>query len=127
MKRTLPKRKLAEWITLVTSIVVILSLVVYLVHDLLSPASPYVEILARPAYAEVSRAGSRYVLPIDIESRADRAVARVNVRIAQAGAQPDDVEIQYLGKRSTVRIYRYLDQDPRTLKIEIAPTHYVFD
>lgn len=127
MKRAFSKRKLAEWITLIASVVVIFFLVAYLVHDLLSPASPYVEVLARPAYAEVSRAGNRYVLPIDIESRADRAVARLNIRIVVPGSPPDDVEIQYLGKRSTVRIYRYFDHDPRTLKVEIAPTHYVFD
>ena len=127
MKRTFPSRKLAEWVTLLTSVVVIVALIAYLVHDALTPASPYVEILARPSYGEVSRAGNRYVLPIDVESRADRAVTRVNIRITVAGAPVEDVEIQYLGKRATTRIYRYFDQDPRTLRIEIAPTHYVFE
>ena len=112
-RRTLPPRTLAEWTTLVLSITVIGALIVYLVMDLRSPASPYVEIAVRSEYGEVRQVGNRYVLPIDIENKGDKAVGRANIRITIHGSQgppTDDFEIQYLGwpqpKRELVALCR---------------------
>ena len=130
MKRTIAPRKLAEWTTLILSITVIGALTVYLILDLRSPASPYVELAVRAEYGEVRQVGNRYVLPIDIENKGDKAVGRANIRITihgSQGTQTDDFEIQYLGKRSKTRIYRYFERDPRALKVEISPTHYAFE
>ena len=126
MKRALSSRKLAEWITLLVSVTVIASLIVYLAFDLTRTTSPYVELVARPAVDEVSKAGDRYVLPVDIHNRG-RAVARANIRIVLSGGEQHDVQIEYLGRGSKTRIYKYLDRDPRGARLTVTPTDYSLD
>ena len=126
MKRWMSSRKLAEWITLLVSSSVLVALIVYLALDLTRTASPYVELIARPALAEVEKAGDRYVLPIDVHNRG-RAVARANIRIALDGSENHDIGIEYLGKGSKTRVYKYLDRDPRAVRLTVTPTHYALD
>lgn len=130
MKRKLSSRKLAEWITLLVSAGTILALIVYLIFDLTTPASPYIELVARPLPAEAKQVGDRYVLPVEIENRGQKTIGYASFRIvitAPHGTQTDSIELQYLAKNSRTRIYKYLERDPKHSRIDISPIYYKFE
>ena len=127
MKRPMPVRKLAEWITLIVSAATIIGLIVYLLFEFAAPDSPYVELVATPSVDEARKVGESFVLPIDIENRGGRTVALATFRITSAGANGEEhehVELQYLARTSKQRIYMYLARDPKIANVRITPGYY---
>jgi uncharacterized protein (TIGR02588 family) len=127
MKRTMPARKLAEWITLAVSTVTILALVAYLLFEFAAPASPFVELVATPLFSDAQKVGESFVLPIDIENRGRRTVALATFRITIAGANGEEyehIELQYLARTSKQRIYKYLAREPKRGNVRIVPGYY---
>lgn len=130
MKRKVPGRKLAEWITLIVSSATILGLIAYLVMDIFTPASNHIELAATPVYGEAARAGNRFVLPIEIENRGGKTVAYASFSIAITGPdgkESETFELKYLAGNSKRRIYKYLPRDPKDVRIDLVPVYYTLE
>ena len=124
------KRKLAEWMTLLVSAAILIGLIIYLVLDVTYPASPYVELEVNALRDQVQKAGSRFVLPIEIHNKGERTIAYASLRVDVAignEAEKENVEVEFLGRKSKTRIYKYFDSDPRSLKIGVTPVYYKFE
>ena len=128
--KEMPVRKLAEWVTLGVSSATILGLMTYLVLDLTEPDSPYVELVATPMHAEARRVGERFVLPIDIANRGSRTVSHASFSVAVAGidsGRNETIEVDYLARESTQRVYKFVDRDPASAKVTVTPVYYRLD
>ena len=127
--KKMPVRKLAEWVTLGVSSATILGLMTYLVLDLTEPDSPYVELVATPMHAEAQRVSERFVLPIDIANRGSRTVSHASFSVAVAGSERgnETVEVEYLARESTQRVYKFVDRDPASAKVMVTPVYYRLD
>jgi uncharacterized protein (TIGR02588 family) len=127
MKRRMPVRKLAEWVTLIVSSATIVALIAYLLFEFAAPASPYVELVATPLFGNAQKVGESFVLPIDIENRGSRTVALATFRITIAGPSGEEhehIELQYLARTSKQRIYKYLAREPKSANVRIVPGYY---
>jgi uncharacterized protein (TIGR02588 family) len=129
MTRKKPARLLAEWVTLIVSAATILGLIVYLVVELATPASSYVELVAQPVHAEIAQVGGRFVLPVEIENRGGKTAAYAKFRVTSDGQSGTETEfeLQYLGRNSRQRVYIYLDRDPRNMNVRVLPLYYRLD
>jgi uncharacterized protein (TIGR02588 family) len=125
-----PFRTIAEWITLAVSGATIVGLIAYLVADLTTPASPYVELVATPLPTAARRSGDRFVLPIAIANRGGKTVSYASFRIdvaGKAGPRTETVEVEYLARDSTQHVYLVLEEDPASAQVRVTPGYYRLD
>lgn len=125
-----PSRKLAEWITLILSALVVFSVVIYLVWDLSTPNSSIIEIEAKALVSEAQKKGNYFVLPIEVHNRGQKTISMVKLEVQLSGskkAQSEEMEIQYLGRDSKQRVYMYLSEEPKSQEIQVRPIYYYFD
>ena len=127
--KKMPVRKLAEWVTLGVSTATILGLTTYLVLDLTETDTPYIELVATPLHAQARRVGERFVVPIEIENRGNRTVTYASFSVAVAGseARAETVEVEYLARESTQRVYKFVERDPASAKVTVTPVYYRLD
>jgi|GEM_PF-4680592 uncharacterized protein (TIGR02588 family) len=126
----LPSRKLAEWITLVISAVVFLSVVFFLVLDLSETPSEYLEITATPLFSQIKKQGKLYILPLEVRNSGIQTLTAVKVRVsfgAKDQSAQEDIEIQYLPRQSAQKVYLNFERDPRLLDLKAKPVYYYFD
>ncbi|MGV3532650.1 MAG: hypothetical protein ACO1QR_09805 [Chthoniobacteraceae bacterium] len=124
-------RKLAEWVSLITSALLILGVAAVLIHSALQPNEPVVEVTATAEMAKVQAKGERFVLPVRLENKGDRTVHDLTVEVS---FQPNDAEpqtaemtIDYLGEHSENVVYFYFEEDPKGLQIKTRPASYRLD
>ena len=129
-RRASAGRKLAEWVTLAVSCVLVFGLAAFLLVQALKPHSKFVAVRATPRFEHVEKQGSQYFLPIEIENRGQRTIREVNIEVKwveQGKAQSRDVLVNYLGEKSRQTTIVILERDPQSLRIEAAPTFYRLD
>jgi uncharacterized protein (TIGR02588 family) len=131
------RRRVAEWVSLGVSVLLIGALSAYLVYQGVSSRSPFVPVEVRIELdRSVQRAG-RYVVPVTVKNLGDHTLRdlRVTIEHRRAGGggggggdrESQDFDIDYLGERAEQRIFIYLDEDPRTLTIEARAVQYRLD
>lgn len=124
-------RRLAEWVSLAVSGLLLLSLAGYLLLQALRPGTPYVVAETRPLLEQVHRKGSTFVLPLEVTNPGTRTQRdlKVEVRFRSAEGQWETRELQfdYLGQESRRTVYLYFDRHPRELQVEARPVHYRLD
>jgi len=123
-------RKLAEWVTLLISSVLVFGLAGFLLIQALQPHSKFVMMRATPRFENTEKQGRQYFLPIEVENRGRRTVREVNIEVKwkeQGKPQSRDVPIDYLGERSRQTIILIFDSDPKLLRVEAVPTYYRLD
>jgi uncharacterized protein (TIGR02588 family) len=121
------KRKLAEWISLGVSVLLILGIATSLLVEALRGGWEYVPAEAVPQLERVVAQNGRYVLPIVVKNDGRHTMRDVRIEIEyEVSGEPhkQDFTIDYLGERSEQTIYIYLDHDPRRLRIEARPVQY---
>ena len=121
-------RKLAEWVSLAISAVLILSIMGFLVGQVFTPEAPHVPVQARALLEKTKQAGEQYVLPVEIVNQGNQTLRNlmVEVEATEPGKEPTkyEVEIDYLGEGARQEAYLYLPVDPRTVEIEVTPLRY---
>lgn len=125
------KRKLAEWVSLTASALLILGVAAVLVYKALEPNEPIVELTATVQMDQMRAIGERFVLPVKVSNGGQRTVHELTVEVSY---QPKDAEpakaevtIDYLGESSDEVIYFYFDEDPKGLQVEARPASYRLD
>jgi uncharacterized protein (TIGR02588 family) len=124
-------RKLAEWVTMGVSALLILALAGYLVVEGMKPQPPYVRAEARPLIEQVRQQGERYILPVEVANHGERTLRDITMelRYVSPGGKEETREftIDYLGEKSSQSLYFYFDEHPGGLQVEARPVSYRFD
>lgn len=135
MTEQLPKRpiqrKLAEWITLSASILIVVLVAAYLIYDSTRSQEPAVPIEVRVQTAQAREQDGRYIVPIEIRNHGDRTVNALKIQVTwttpNGQTTESDLTIDYLGERASETAYLYLDHPPDQLKPSARPVSYQLD
>ena len=125
------QRKLAEWITLSASILIVALVAAYLIYDSTRPQQPSVPIEVRVQTAQAREEGGRYIVPVEVRNHGDRTVNALKIQVTwiTPNGQPteSDFTIDYLGERASKTAYLHLDHPPDQLKLTARPFTYQLD
>ena len=125
-----PARKLAEWVTMGISMLLILGLAGYLVFQGFQPAPPYIPAEVRALMQQVRQDGERYILPVEVANRGNRTLRDLKVEVTYLGPEGKETQdflIDYLGERSQQNLFFYFDRHPAELQVETQPVSYRLD
>lgn len=124
-------RKLAEWVSLIVSALLILGVATVLAYKAMQPNERVVNVDATVQMEKIQASGGRFVLPVVLANKGGRTVRELTVEVS---FQPEDAEpqtaeatIDYLGENSEEVIYFYFEEDPRGLQVEARPASYRLD
>jgi len=122
-------RKLAEWITLGASIVIVLAVAGYLFVEAIREHPPVVPFEMRVLTAEARATADGFVVPLVVTNRGEQTVKELNIRVttnAGGGDQEDtrDITIDYLGEKASERVYLIFGRDPAALQPQARPVSY---
>ena len=121
-------RRVAEWVSLGVSLVLICGIAGLLVWEGVRRDSPLLPCDAVPQLDRAAKAGDRFVLPILVTNRGRQTMRDLKVQLEFRGEGGKNEErefvLDYLGERSEQTIYAYFDQDPRTLDVRAMPVQY---
>ena len=113
-------RKLAEWITLGTSIVIVLAVAGYLLVEAMREHPPVVPFAMRVLSDEARATESGFVVPLVVTNRGEQTVKELVIRVTtNAGSDKErfeEVTIDYLGEKASERVYLVFDHDPAVSK-----------
>jgi uncharacterized protein (TIGR02588 family) len=113
----------------VVSALLILVLTGFLLFEATRPSSPHVFPVVR-ALPDTSRSsGGLYTLPVEVRNPGGTTLQSLRLVLTYTAAdgkpRESDLDLDYLGERSTEKVYFLLVEDPRTLKdLEVRPDHY---
>ncbi len=121
-------RLLAEWVSLGVSVLLIAGIAGYLLYQALLQQHRIVPVLATARVGSSGRSGERYVLPVELRNPSSRTLKDLKVEVSYTPPQGEretrDLEVAYLGEKSTQTLYVYLDHDPRQVNVEVTPQSY---
>ncbi len=124
-------RKLAEWITMILSAMIVLAVAGYLVYGITQPDEPFVASQVRVLKDQARRQGQAWIVPVEVHNRGSQTLRRLLVDITWPGdARPPEsrrLQIDYLGERATHTSYLYLPTDPAGLTFDAHPISYQID
>ena len=126
------RRRVAEWVSLGVSVILIAAIAAYLVYHGLRPRSPFVPVEVRVEPDRSERRAERYIVPVTVKNLGDHTLRdlRITVEHQPRGggeSQSQDFDIDYICERAEQRIFVYLDEDPKTLTIEARAAQYRLD
>lgn len=121
-------RALAEWVSLGISALLLLGITAFLVYEGLREPPPFIPAEVRPLVEEARRVGGQYVLPIEVRNEGDRAFRSLEIEATYRGPdgreETQEMTLDYLGERSSEKLYLYMDQDPRATPVRTRAAHY---
>jgi uncharacterized protein (TIGR02588 family) len=125
-------RRLAEWVSLGVSVLLIAALAGYLIFEGFRSRSPFVPVEVRIELDQAQRSAGRFILPVTVRNLGNHTLRDVRVVIEHGSpADPEkrgqDFDIDYLGERSEQRLFLYLDEDPKSLSIGARAAQYRLD
>ena len=124
-------RKLAEWVSLIASALLILGVAAVLIYNAVQPNEPVVNVTAAAEMEKVQAKGERFILPVRVANKGDRTVHDLTVEVSfqprDAEPQTAEMTIDYLGEDSENVVYFYFEEDPKGLQIKTRPASYRLD
>ncbi len=121
-------RRLAEWISLGVSVVLILATASYLVVQGLRGQSAFVPVTVTVLKNEVSTRESQFILPIEVSNQGEQTIraftGEVSIPLTENETESHEFTIDYLGVRAREKVYVYFDQDPRGRDVKAKPLTY---
>ena len=122
-------RKLAEWLTLGLSVVLVLGVAAFLLYSALQDHPPFVplEVRVRPELARQTGDG-QFVVPVEVRNLGRRSLKAITIHFSHASAdgttESGDFLIDHLGEGATHEAYLLLDQPPTAAKPEAKASDY---
>ena len=121
-------RKAAEWVSFGMSVLLILGLSGFLVREGLREEPPFVPAEVRAVVNETRLIGEQFVLPIEVKNAGGRALTSLEIEATYTASdgkeETQELNVDYLGEGSEVRIFLYLDRDPRRVPVNVRAAHY---
>ena len=124
-------RKLAEWVSLGLSLLLILGIGGYLLTEALRTGEPFVVAEAHLQHDRTVKKGETYILPMEVRNMGEHALRELKVQVTYTppGGEEEtrDIDVTYLGASSSQTMYLYFKDDPKTLNIKAEPLVYNLD
>ena len=122
-------RRLAEWVSLGISALLIASTVTYLIVQGLRGQSEFVPLAIDIVDDGISQVADQYIVPIEVHNRGQQTIRSFTGEIRLGGAEGESHEftIDYLGVRATEKVYVYLHRDPRSEDVRVTALTYQVD
>ena len=125
-------RKLAEWVTLGISALIILFLAGYLLLQVFRGNEPMVPVEVKLGLDETQQVAGRFVLPVHIMNNGQQTLRDLKLELTYQppeATEPEstDLQVDYLGELSAQTVYFYFEHPPGELKIEARPASYRLD
>ncbi len=124
-------RKLAEWVSLGLSALVILALVGYLAVEAFRKNEPFIPVEVQALLNDTREVEGKFILPVKVTNRGAQTLRDLKVELRYeppgSAAETADVLIDYLGERSEQTAYFYFAQHPNALKLEARAVSYIVD
>jgi uncharacterized protein (TIGR02588 family) len=121
-------RKLAEWVTLGTSALLVLGVAGYLAYHATRQHEPHIAVDVRPLLDQVRHKEGQYILPVECRNLGDRTLqdfrGEVTYRGSDGSTERREFRIDYLGERATQTVYVYSERDPKGLEVRAQPLDY---
>ncbi len=121
-------RKLAEWVTMGLSALLVLSVAGYLAYEAVRDNSSFVPVKVRVLAAQAQPTEGHFLVPIEVRNAGQRTLSNLRLRLtyrsADASEHAEDLSVDYLGERASQTIYLYLDRDPQQFPIVVRPVAY---
>jgi uncharacterized protein (TIGR02588 family) len=120
--------RIAEWVSLIVSALLVGSVAVFLVVQALRPRSPFLDVEAELLVDRAEARGDSFVAPLQVTNHGDRALTRIVVSIREEG-QADagsarEVELTYVGGGASRIAYVVFEDDPRGRAFVARSQHY---
>jgi uncharacterized protein (TIGR02588 family) len=122
------RSKLAEWLVLGISLVLLLSVVVFLMRRALQRSDPFIRVETRFLMSEARKVGDQYILPVEVHNPGSRTISQLKIRVS--AGDPDEareIEIKYLAENSTTRLYLPFQSEPARMGVQAKPLYYRTD
>jgi uncharacterized protein (TIGR02588 family) len=120
--------QLAEWVSLVVSVLLIVGLAGYLLYEALQSNEPLVPVEVQPSFNQVTEANGRFILPVNIANRGQQTLRSLKIEVDYRSLDSTTATIEtlldYLGERSEQTAYFYFEEDPRKLDVKVRPASY---
>lgn len=126
-----PPLKLAEWVTMLLGLLLVLGVAGYLVAEALREQAAFIPVQVNAHVEEAQRVDRGYVLPLEIVNRGHRTIHRFRGGVAWRPADGDvqyrEIEVDYIGERASQRAYVVMQQDPRSVEVQTEVHSYLLD
>lgn len=90
--------------------------------------SRVIPVVVTPRVASSGKTGESYVLPVELRNPSSRTLKDLKVEVSYTPPQGEpetrELDVAYLGEKSTLTLYVYLDHDPRRVSVEVTPQSY---
>lgn len=120
--------KVAEIVTFLISLSIILVLLGYLIKDIRSGSkSPFLNITVTIKKEQAQKGNGSYIFPVVVENRDEKTPTSAVFSVEMKGKDVTDksqFEVQYLTSRSKKTIYLISDQDPNGLDVKVLLKNY---
>lgn len=127
-KFKLKPAEFGEAVSLGISIVLVLGLVLYLLYSMLQKETEYLSVTATAEAAVRVEDTDAYVIPVTVENKTPKSVTYLQLSATLGrGGEERDIELDYLPRHSTRKIYLFVDRPYEGEQVEIKPLYYKFD
>ncbi|MBW3623537.1 MAG: hypothetical protein KY468_09030 [Armatimonadetes bacterium] len=124
-------RKLAEWISLGISVLLIAWIAGFLLFEAMQADGPHVLAEAKLLFDKMERKENTYILPMEVSNKGEHAIRSLRIQVTydppDGKEESRDVTLDYLGEGSTQEMYLYFQHDPKTLNVKADPQYYNLD
>ncbi len=121
-------RRLAEWISLGVSGVLLLATASYLVVQGLRGQSAFVPVSVKILENEVAASEAQYILPIEVHNLGEQTIraftGEISITLTENETEAHEFALDYLGVGARERVYVYFEQDPRGRDVKAKPLTY---
>ncbi len=121
-------RRLAEWISLGVSVVLLVATASYLVVQGLRGQSAFVPVTVTVLENEAATVASQYILPIEVHNLGQQTIraftGEISIPLSDDETESHEFTIDYLGVRAREKVYVYFDHDPRCRDVRAKPLTY---
>lgn len=123
-------RKVAEWITMGLSILIVLGVAAYLTWMAVGSDTPFARVEATVLLDQTRQEGDQYIVPVEVRNHGRRTVHALRGAVTwgpgDAGHQRE-FRIDYLGENGSQRLYFIFEQPPQSLGLRAAAWQYQLD
>lgn len=121
-------RKIAEWVTLGVSLLLVLGVAAYLCYRALRETPRIVPLEVRVLAERSQKLADRHVVPVEVKNHGHRTLKNVKVKVVQrqpgVAGEATQLSIDFLGEGGVQMVYVYVQAHPRDLPVEAVPVSY---
>ncbi len=112
-------RKLAEWVTMITSAAIVLATAGYLIYSAIQPDSSFIPLQVTVQRDQAHKVDDQWIVPVEAKNKGNRPMRDLVIKLTfYGGREPDegDAHINYLAAHAEQMVYVQTDQEPKNVQ-----------